>query len=65
VTLSGPDAPVARRRLGVWTDGAQRAELVTTSPTGRRMVLADDGDGIIRSNVSTTFAAAFILISFE
>jgi hypothetical protein len=65
VALSGPDAPLARGHVGVWTDGAQRAALATTSATGRRMVWADDGDGILRSNVFSAFTSAFVLASFE
>lgn len=53
IALSGPDAPVAAGHLGVWTDGAQRLEFVARSPSGRRLILADDGDGLMRSNLST------------
>jgi hypothetical protein len=65
VALSGPDAAVARGHVGVWTDGAQRMVLATTSSTGRRMVWADDGDDIMRSNVFSSVAAAILLVSIE
>jgi hypothetical protein len=65
VALSGPDAPVARGRIGVWTDSAQRMLLATTSSTGRRLIWADDGDAMIRGNAFSTIAGALLLLSFD
>lgn len=53
VALSGPGAfPPAGRRAGVWTAGDQLV-LSVTSTTGHHFVLADEGNGVRRSNVDT------------
>jgi hypothetical protein len=49
--MTTPDAPVRRGTVGVWTDAAQQAVLAATAPDGRGMVFADEGDGVVRSNV--------------
>jgi hypothetical protein len=54
--MATPDAPVRRGTIGVWTDAAQQAVLATTAPDGRRLVVADEGDGVVRSNVIAAFA---------
>jgi len=51
VTMSGPGGVVKPGRVGVWTDGARRAAVAVTSTSGRRIVLADEGDGTVRTNV--------------
>jgi len=62
VALSGPDAPVARAKVGVWTDGAQRALIARTLPSGTRGVFADDGNGVVRSNVLSLVSVGFALL---
>jgi len=51
VALARPGAPVPRGRIGVWSDGAQQALLAAESPTGHRLVMADEGNGVVRSNI--------------
>ncbi|HWI70566.1 MAG TPA: hypothetical protein VNT55_01325, partial [Baekduia sp.] len=46
---AGGRAPV--NRVGVWTDGAHRATVATRSASGRVFTLADEGDGMVRTNV--------------
>jgi hypothetical protein len=57
--MATPDAPVRRGTVGVWTDAAQQAVLAATAPSGRRLVFADEGDGVVRANaiVIATVAA--------
>jgi hypothetical protein len=63
VALSGPDAPVARGKVGVWTDGAQHALLARRLPSGVRGVYADDGNGVVRTNLlSPSAQVATILL---
>jgi hypothetical protein len=50
-TMTGPDARPRVGRVGVWTDGARHAVVAVTSASGRRFVLADEGEGMVRSNV--------------
>jgi hypothetical protein len=51
VALPGPEAfPPAGRRLGIWTSG-DRAVMSVTSTTGHRFAMADEGNGVLRSNV--------------
>ncbi|HEV7494530.1 hypothetical protein [Baekduia sp.] len=58
--MSTPDAPVRRGTIGVWTDAAQQAVLATTTPDGRRLVVADEGDGVVRANATViAIVAAF------
>jgi hypothetical protein len=35
----------------VWTDGARRAVVAVRSASGRRLITADEGDGMVRTNV--------------
>ncbi len=49
--MAGPDAAVAPGHVGVWTDGARHAVVATTSSSGRRFVMADEGGGTLRTNV--------------
>ena len=55
------DAPVRRGTIGVWTDAAQQAVLAATAPSGRRMVMADEGDGVVRTNVIAAVAVFALL----
>ena len=49
--LPGPEAfPPAGSRLGIWTSG-DRAVMSVTSTTGHRFAMADEGNGVLRSNV--------------
>ncbi|MDX6717261.1 MAG: hypothetical protein QOH30_3819 [Baekduia sp.] len=50
VTMSGPGGAVKPGHVGVWTDGARHAAVAVTSTSGRRIVLADEGDGTVRTN---------------
>jgi hypothetical protein len=63
VALSGPDAPVARGKVGVWTDGAQRALIARTMPSGMRGVYADDGNGVLRSNILSLASVGITLLA--
>ncbi|HMJ33316.1 MAG TPA: hypothetical protein VK501_05310 [Baekduia sp.] len=51
LAMSSQGAAVPAGRVGVWTDGAQHALVAVTSPSGRRFVLADEGEGVLRTNV--------------
>jgi hypothetical protein len=57
VALSGPAATSPAGRVGVWSDGAQRYELVATSASGRRFFLEDQAGGVLRSNVLSALVA--------
>jgi hypothetical protein len=59
--LSGPDAAVAPGRVGVWTDGARHAVVATTSSSGRRFVMADEGGGMLRTNIFSEFVGLVLL----
>ena len=59
--MTTADAPVRRGTIGVWTDAAQHAVLAATAPSGRRMVVADEGDGVVRSNVIAAVAVFAML----
>jgi hypothetical protein len=50
--VAGPDATAPFGRVGVWTDGARRAVVAIRSASGRRLVSADEGDGMVRSNLA-------------
>jgi hypothetical protein len=49
--LAGPDATAPLGRVGVWTDGARHAVVAIRSASGRRLVSADEGDGMVRTNL--------------
>jgi hypothetical protein len=49
--MSGPDGRVAVGRVGLWTDGGHRAAVATTSASGWRPTIVDEGDGMLRSNL--------------
>lgn len=51
VAMAGPEAPVPVGRVGVWSDGGHRAVEATVSASGHRAFLADEGDGMVRTNV--------------
>jgi hypothetical protein len=61
VALAGSEDRAPSGRIGVWTDGAQRAVLTTTSATGHRFVLADEGNGVARSNVDSLSTVSLLL----
>jgi hypothetical protein len=65
VAMAGPEDRAPSGRTGVWTDGAQRAVLATTSATGRRLVLADEGNGVARNNLSTLASSTLLLTYLE
>lgn len=55
VALGGRGATPPVGRVGVWTDGGQRLELVAASASGRRFVVADEGAGVVRTNMLSPF----------
>jgi hypothetical protein len=57
VPMASPGQKVAPGKVGVWTDGGQRALLAFTGSDGRRFVLADEGGGTVRTNVFTALMA--------
>ena len=61
VALADPGATPPRGRVGVWTDGAGRAELVALAPDGQRLFRADDGDGVERTNASELMGDVFVV----
>lgn len=64
VAMSGPDGAVPPGRTGVWTDGARQAVVVLASPTGHRFVIADEGDGVGRTNVLSFYSSLFLSTAF-
>jgi hypothetical protein len=63
VAMSGPDAPVPVGKVGIWSDGAHQAALAVRSATGRRFVVADEGDRMGRTNVLGQVSGLFITVS--
>jgi hypothetical protein len=66
--LTTPDATPPKDVFGLWTDGGHQAEIVGTGSDGRRIFFADEGDGILRTNLTTALAmrwAADITKPFE
>ena len=61
VVMASPTAKLQRGVVGLWTDGAQQAVLSATAPDGRRLVLADEGGGMLRSNVADPFTLALLV----
>jgi hypothetical protein len=49
--LATPDATPRRGVLGLWTDGGRQAELVRVGADGRRLFVADEGDGVLRTDM--------------
>jgi hypothetical protein len=49
--LPTPGSPVRHGTVGIWTDGARRAVLATADRRGHRLELADEGSGVVRSNI--------------
>jgi hypothetical protein len=65
VALPAADAAApAAGRVGVWTAGTT-ARIVTRSGSGRVFVVADEGDGLLRTNLYTSsgYAALFLLLT--
>ena len=50
VALDGPDGTPAAEATGYWTDG-KRASVAMLSAAGRRLVIEDLGQGMLRTNV--------------
>ncbi|HET6510528.1 MAG TPA: hypothetical protein VFG42_27275 [Baekduia sp.] len=62
VAVDGPTAfPPHRDRAGVWTDGGQRAALSVVSSTGHRFVMADEGNGELRTNIDALLVIGMLL----
>ena len=59
--IAGPGAAVPLGRVGVWTDGARQAVLASTSISGHRYVIADEGDDMVRTNVYGDLEALLLL----
>jgi hypothetical protein len=51
MVMATPGATVPVGRVGVWSDGGPHAAVAVTSSSGRRYVMADEGDGTIRTNI--------------
>ncbi|WCB92403.1 hypothetical protein DSM104299_01097 [Baekduia alba] len=51
VAMAGSGGPAPIGRIGVWTDGARRAVLATRSASGRVITLADEGEGMVQTNL--------------
>jgi hypothetical protein len=62
VALSGPDAASPVGKVGVWSDGSQRFELVTTSASGRRFIIEDEGGSVARTNVLAAVVAQTVTL---
>lgn len=52
MALPTPGATPPKNAFGLWTDGARQAKIVGTASDGRRIFLADEGDGILRTNLT-------------
>jgi hypothetical protein len=59
--IAGPAAPVPLGQVGVWTDGARQAVLASASASGHRYVIADEGDGMVHTNVYAELEAVLLL----
>lgn len=59
--MAGPDATPPPGRVGVWTDGARHAAVTIKSASGRRLVMADEGEGMLRSNVFVELLGSLLL----
>jgi hypothetical protein len=57
--LTTPDATPPKNAFGLWTDEAHQAEIVGTGSDGRRIFFADEGDGILRTNLATAGAMRY------
>lgn len=60
--VAGPDATAPLGRVGIWTDGARQAMVAVKSASGRRMVTADEGDGMARSNAFGDLLGMLLLL---
>jgi hypothetical protein len=60
--VAGPDATAPLGRVGVWTDGARRAVVAVRSASGRRLVTADEGDGMMRTNVFSDLLGLMLVV---
>jgi hypothetical protein len=58
VGLATPGAPVKGDRIGIWTDADQQALIAFGAGFGLRYVLADEGHGMMRTNLYTGFLGA-------
>lgn len=59
--MAGPDATPPLGRVGVWTDGARHAVVTVKSASGRRLVMVDEGEGMLRSNVFPDLLGSLLL----
>jgi hypothetical protein len=50
VALATPGQRVPNGKVGLWTDGGRRALVAVNGATGKRYVMADEGDGFVRAN---------------
>lgn len=65
VAMAGPGATLPIGRVGVWTDGGRHAVVATRSGSGRRFVLEDQGDGMVRTNVFGELSNVWLLLSLD
>lgn len=59
MALTTPDTTPPKNVFGLWTDGGRQAEIVGTGRDGRRIFFADEGDGILRTNLTTALSMRF------
>jgi hypothetical protein len=57
--LAAPDGTPRKDDFGVWTDGGRQAEIVGVGRDGRRLFFADEGDGMLRTNLTLPETMAF------
>jgi hypothetical protein len=51
VALPTPDAVPPAGKIGYWSDGVQHDVVAMTAPSGRRLFLESEADGVIRTNI--------------
>ncbi len=61
MAMTGPGATPPLGRVGVWTDGARRAVVTIKSASGRRLVMVDEGEGMLRTNVFVDLLGSVVL----
>jgi hypothetical protein len=63
VALAGPGGSPPVGRVGVWTDGARHAVIAMRSGSGRRLVMEDEGDGMVKTNVFGELGSVWLLLA--
>jgi hypothetical protein len=65
VAMPGPGSAAPTGRVGLWTDGAHRAGIATRAAGGRRFVVEDQGDGMLRTNVFGELSGFWLLLALD